>query len=139
MKKLLLTSVLVFAMAIPAFAQNGPIKIKPLMVYTSDGSGSPTSWFTVGETIGVANMFEIKGTGTFRIRLEVRNSAGVLIEKEVYTETVDNNGFGGWTIYGSLSPEVPEVPGYYTVKFVYVDLANRNTWSHQTKIHVEAP
>jgi len=130
---------LVLAMSIPAFAQN-PVKVKPLMIYTANDSGVATSSFTVGQTINCNTTYEVKGLGTFRVRLDVRNSAGVLIDKVrrgPFMEDVPT--WESWFSSITPSPGVPGVPGYYTLKTVYTDVATGNTWSHQTKVHVFAP
>jgi hypothetical protein len=142
MKKLLLAMALVLVIAIPVFAQNhGPLKVKPLLVYTFDGSGSITAWFGAGEAINLRTNWEVKGTGTFRARLEVRNSAGVLIDKKTKTIPIDVDSPTFERYVGDFypTPGVLEEAKYYTLKVVYVDLATGNTWSHQTKIYVAAP
>ena len=97
MKKILLAIVLVLAMAIPAFAQNGPVKIKPLMLYSYNESAENTAWFYVGELITVRTNWEVKGTGTIRQKLEVRNSAGVLIGRDKHDPLeVDTPTFQHW-------------------------------------------
>lgn len=137
MKRLLLAVALVLVMAIPAFAQNGPVKIKPLMAYTFNQFGSATAWHIVGQAIHVRANWEAKGTGTYKARMEIRNSNGVLIDKaSTIPQAVDSPTFV--RIVGDFSPtKVLDEAKYYTVKIVYVDLATGNTWSHQTKIYVD--
>jgi hypothetical protein len=139
MKRLLLAIGLVLAMAIPAFGQNGPVRIKPLMIPTFDTSGYPDAWFNVGETINVRMYFEVKGTGPFRVKIETRNSAGVLMNMNRFYNDIDSPTFQHWMLIHELGSEVAGVAGYYTLKATYVDVATGNTWSHQTKIHVSAP
>jgi hypothetical protein len=139
MKRLLLAMVLVLVIAIPAFAQNGPIRIKPLLAYTSDESNTVKPWFNVGEPINVVTMWEVKGTGSVKYRVEVLNSEGVLIDRiKLGPYAVNSPTFTSWTSSTALSPGVPYVAGYFTVKTVWVDVATGNTWSPQTKIHVSA-
>jgi hypothetical protein len=140
MKRLLLAIALVLVMAIPVFAQNGPIKIKPLMVFTENASGSITPYFYDGEFIYSRIDYVVKGTGSFRVRFEVRNSAGVLIDKNKSLDIdVDNPTFAPSQSYFQLTPGAIRVAGYYTLKTFYVDLATRTTWSHQTKFYVSEP
>jgi len=140
MKRILLAIALVLAMAIPAFAQNGPLRIKPLMAYTFNGSGSTTAWFIVGEAITVRTNWEVKGAGTFKAKLEVRNSAGVLIGRSATIPIdVDSPTFTRHVGEFYPTPGVLKEAKYYTLKIVYVDVATGNTWSHQTKIYVAAP
>ena len=138
MRKLLLGIVLVFAIAIPAFAQNGPVKIKPLLLFTqSETLGDITPWFNPGNDIYVGMVREAKGCGTYKDRIEVLNSKGVLIQKIIDSHAVCTDTFVGMFETIRLGP-APEA-GYYTVKAVYVDVATRISWSHQTKIHVIPP
>jgi hypothetical protein len=160
MKRLLLAMALILVMAIPGFAQdwvgptdseiqndlpgadgdNGPIRIKPLMLYTDNESEVITPYFDVGQNIRSLSYWQVKGTGSFRIRIEARNSAGVLIAKnKVAPFDVDYPTFIHWSgdlsaFYGGLA-----AAGYYTIKLVYVDVATGKAWSHQTKIQVSAP
>ncbi len=139
MRNLLLTIVLVLVMAIPAFAQNGPVKIKPLMVCTRAEEGQYKPVFGFGEIIHLMAYFEAKGTGNFKERIEVRNSAGVLFYKLKSPQALllDSPTFQRWSADTPL--EVGLGAGYYTCKFFYIDVATGNTWSHQTKIHVLPP
>ena len=138
MKRLLLAVALVLVMVIPAFGQNGPVRMKPLMIPTFDTSGYPDAWFNVGETIHVRAYFEVKGTGAYTVKIETRNSAGVLIGKIKFYNDVDSPTFQHWMLIHELGSEVTGVAGYYTLKATYLDVTTGNTWSHQTKIHVSA-
>jgi len=131
---------LVLLIAIPAFAQNnGPIRIKPLMAYTQDDLGVTTPWFTVGEEINFVMAHEVKGTGSYRYRIEVLDNAGVLIYKiKSGAIDIDTATFQTENIIYELN-EVPWGAGYFTLKAFYVDVKTGNTWSHQTKIHVQDP
>jgi hypothetical protein len=141
MRKISLVVVLVLVIAIPAFAQiNVPIKVKPLMIYTANDSGEPTATFSVGQTIHCNTDYEVKGYGTVKVRLDVLNSAGVLINRVKWGSVLgDVPTWELWFLFITPSPGVPEVAGYYTLKIVYTDVATSNTWSHQTKVHVSAP
>jgi len=140
MKKILLAIVLVLAMAIPAFAQSGqfgPIKFKLLMVWSENAAVVSTPYFNVGETIRSRSYFEYKGTGRYRVILEVRNDKGVMIDRLKFGPFIsDTPTFDTWHSNITLSPGVPAVAGYYTLKTIYVDVATGNRWSHQTNIHV---
>ncbi len=137
MKKILLAIVLVLAMAIPAFPQtNVPFKVRPLMIYTANASG-PSATFSVGQPINCYTTYETKGNGIYRVRLDVFDSAGVLIDRVRW-----GNSFGDeptWELWFlSISPNlgVPTKAGCYILKVVYTHAATGNTWSHQTKVHV---
>src|SRR5512139_1088297 len=93
MKKILLAIVLVLAMAIPAFAQNGPVKIKILMVYTETEVESTTAWFNTGDNVFFGIAHEQKGTGSYRLKMEIRNSGGNLIYKDTSTVSVNSPTF----------------------------------------------
>ena len=135
MKTLLLAMVLFFAMAIPAFAQNEPVKVKPLLLYTQSEGGDTTPWYNPGNTIYVGMVREAKGCGSYKNRIEILNSKGILIQRIKFGNwSVCNSTFEGMTEIEGLGP-APET-GYYTIRAVYVDLVSGNTWSHQTKIHV---
>lgn len=110
------------------------------MVFTGDESGANTPWIYVGQAIYNYSFWEVKGTGSFRGRIELRNSAGSLIDKMKFGPfDEDDPTFVTHGLSLFFSSEVPGVAGYYTVKTIYVDVATGNTWSHQTKIHVLAP
>ncbi len=142
MKKLLLAVVLVLAMAIPTFAQNGPVKIKLLMAYAENDAHQATPIFSIGigEYIISRTHWEVKGTGSFMEKLEVRDSAGGLVFKSRSGNfDVNSSTFASWD--GSMYIPIGVIPraGYYTLKSIYRDLETGNTWSQQTKIHVFAP
>ena len=144
MKKLLLTMVLVLAMAIPAFAQHGPVKIKPLMAYATNDDYLPTPIFylNVDQNVIFARHWEIKGSGLLTEKVEVRNSAGVLIYKfRSGPFSVDYPAFEYQhaDTYLSIGTSIPKAAGYYTVKSIYRDVATGNTWSQQIRIHVVEP
>ena len=139
MKRLLLAIGLVLVMAIPGFAQNGPINVRSLMIFTKDFQDPYvfTPYFHVYQTIVVTTDWEVKGAGYMVERLEVRDAAGVLIKKiKTWFHYIDNPRF---TPTGSSFDFVATVAGILTVKVVYVDATTGNTWSHQTKVHVSAP
>ena len=138
MKKILLAIVLVLAMAIPAFAQNGPVKIKVLMVYTEDASHLTTAWFNTGDTIFFGIAHEQKGTGSYKLKMEIRNSAGNLIYRDTSTPEVNSPTFEA--LHQSFQMGTPiDSAGYYTVKVTFTDVKTGNKWSKETKIHVSAP
>ncbi len=139
MRKLLLAVVLVLVIAVPAFAQtNVPIKVKPLMIYTANDSG-PTATFSVNQPINCHAILETKGLGTVKVKLNVLNSAGVLIDKVKWgTVFGDEPIWEIWFLPITLSGGVPTA-GFYTLNIVYTDMTTGNTWSHQTKVHVSAP
>ncbi len=140
MRKILLAVVLVLVIAIPAFAQtNVPFRVRPLMIYTANASG-PTATFSVGQPINCYTTYETKGNGIYRVRLDVFDSAGVLIDRVKW-----GNSFGDeptWELrFLSITPNlgVPAKAGCYTLKVVFTHMATLNTWSHETKVHVFAP
>ena len=161
MKRLVLAMALVLVMTVPVFAQNwvgpvdseiqndslqvdasfGPIMMRPLMIHTI-GEVS-TAYFYVGQTVIIATSWEVKGTGHIRMKIETRNSAGVLIDilKKGWPDPypVNYGVFSSWGLGLSLHPNASATPGYYTVKAIYIDVATGNTWSHETKIRVFAP
>jgi hypothetical protein len=161
MKRFVLAMALVLVITVPAFAQNyvgpvdpevqndsllvnasfGPVKMKPLMIYTTDGSNIIAARFYPDEIIRTVSYWEVKGTGNMRIKLEVRDSAGNLIYRYKWPDPleVNNDVFAQWIANFQVSPDPPITPGYYTAKFIYTDVATGNTWSHQTKIHVLPP
>jgi hypothetical protein len=139
MRKLLLAMVLVMAVAIPAFAQNGPLKIKLLMTYAENDADQATPIFFVGigNYITLRTHWETKGTGSYTIKHEIRDSTGVLVYKmKVGPYDVDFPTFDYADGYTSFPIVLFERAGYYTLKSTYRDVATGNTWSHQTKIHV---
>jgi len=138
MKKLLLTIVLVLAMAIPAFAQNGPVKIKVLMVYTANEAGVTTAWFNTGDSVFFGIAHEQKGTGTYKHKMEIRNSAGTLIYKDTSTPDVNSPTFEALHQIFEMGTPI-DVPGYYTLKTTFTDVKTGNQWGKETKIHVSAP
>jgi hypothetical protein len=181
MKRLLLVMVSVLVIAIPAFAQiwvgpmdseiqndslgvvdnnadYGPIELIPLMIYTGYEPDGITPYFFLGQIIGSVTYWDMRGTGQFRIKVETRDSRGMLIHRgQVGWPTpleVSSDVFQPWALYSGLPPDVPERPGYYTVEVIYIDVTRgntsshwrrdssrhrtRNTWSHETKFHVSA-
>ena len=138
MKRLLLAVALVLAMAIPAFAQNGPLKIKQLMVYTEDGLGNPTAFFNVGEEIYLGTVIEFKGSGSCTHVITMVDSAGDLIYKSKTTPVFDSPIFQGLYEVVGLGAGVPGVAGYYTIKSVIKNVKTGKTWTQQTKVHVSA-
>jgi hypothetical protein len=163
MKRLLLVIAFVLAMVIPAFAQiwlspvdpeiqndslgvlanYGPIKAKLMMIYTAGEPDVVTPYFAVGQSIATITYWEMKGTGKYRIKVETRNSAGVLIHKaKIGWPTpleVSSDVFERWTLYAALPPGLPATRGYYTVKVTYIDVARGKTWSQKTKFYASAP
>jgi hypothetical protein len=141
MKKILLAIVLVLAMAIPAFAQNGPVKIKILMVYTETEEGglrSTTAWFNTGDYVFFGIAHEQKGTGSYKLKMEIRNSEGALIYKDTSTDSVNSPTFEA--LHQSFQMGTPiDVAGYYTIKVTFTDVKTGNKWSKETKIHVSPP
>jgi hypothetical protein len=143
MKKLLLTMVLILAVAIPAFAQHGPVKIKSLMAYATNDDYLPTPIFylSVDQNVIFARHWEIKGSGLLTGKVEVRDSAGVLIYKfRSGPFSVDYTAFEHQhaDTYLSIGTSI-QMAGYYTVKSIYRDVATGNTWSQQIRIHVMEP
>ncbi len=158
MKRFLLAMALVLVMAIPAFAEDwvgpinseaqndsprvlanfGPVKMKLLMADTRDATDVPTPYFSIGETIRSHTNWEVKGTGSFTVKFQVLDSAGVLIDKKKYGPyEINSSTFNAWGTDVTSNSAV--AAGYYTVKTIYVDVATGNSWIHQTKVHVLAP
>jgi hypothetical protein len=107
-------------------------------VYTQSEAGVISPWFNLGENTNFGMTHEFKGTGSYRYKIEVRNSAGDLLYKiKSGTPDVDTPTFETGNTTEGLPP--PEAAGWYTIKIVYVDNKTGNTWSRQTKIHVSAP
>ncbi len=139
MKKLLLAIVLVLAMAIPAFAQNGPVKIKPLMIYAEISANQATPIYYVGfdQEVTLRRHWEIKGTGSFKEKVEIWNGARLVWKSSYGPYNVDYATFSHYDGFTSFSIDgIFKNAGYYTLKCTYRDVATGNTWSQQTKIHV---
>jgi len=136
MKKLLLALVLVLVMAIPAIAQNGPLKIKQLMIYTENDLGDPTPFFNIGEEIHFGTVIEFMGTGNCTRTIEMRNSSDVLIYKSTSNPEFDSPTFQTLFEVWDIGAGVPDVAGYYTIKSVIKNKKTGKKWTQQTKVHV---
>jgi len=138
MKKLVLAMALVLVITMPAFAQNGPLKMKQLMVYTEDALGNPTAFFNDGEEIYLGTVIEFKGTGSCTHVITMYNSAGGLVYKSTTTPVFDSPTFQALHEVLGLGPGLPGAAGYYTIKSVIRNKKTGKTWTQQTRIHVTA-
>jgi hypothetical protein len=136
MKRLLTALALTLVVAVPALA--GAVVVKPMMIYTSNPFDVLTPTFPAGQVITCHTVYEVKGIGDFRLRLDLLDRRGAVVDRVTggpYME--DETTFQTW--FGNLSVDAPETPGYYTLKFVYIDVATGRTWCHRTRLHVVPP
>ena len=127
----------------PLTSGYGPIKVKPLCISPGVLYSDPNSppyiieypWFSVGDTIYITGLFEIKGTGNIKLLLKLFNSAGVpLLKIPVAATPINYGSFQAYYVYFYFTAPVS---GYFTAQLTFTDPATGNSWVQQTKIHVE--
>ncbi len=130
----------------PAEQQGAPVtagafKIKPLTATTYYPSGSDpangvftlSSWFYVGDSVGVVGNFNVVGSGTVTVKFQFYDALGIYQGQSKGTFAVSD---GGWYVYAS--PALTSA-GIWTVKVSWIWAAGTMVKSMTTKVDIAAP
>lgn len=135
MKRLLAFAAVVAIVAVPAVAQAEPVVVKPLMIYTANNDGWPDYSFSAGQTINLVANYAMKGLGTCRLRMQVLNGKGIVIYRTKPELLISDMPI--FESAGVSEPfTAPAAGGFYTLRFIYTDVASGKSWIQQTKVYV---